>query len=218
MRATKAMVGFIGLASWAVALGLLTALHAALGRLAEADREIQYGVHGWTSHWLRGVMLAFTWVGAVKMVVPAVVVVLGWLLGSGRRHTASVLGVAVGGAVVLNELLKLHFRRPRPAVPWALGDEHTFSYPSGHALFAVTLYGVLVYLALRRGASTRRTVSVLLPAAVMVAGIGLSRIYLGEHFPSDVLAGYMTGLVWVAGVVGMDRAWRAQAHSPAARR
>ena len=218
MRATKAVAGCIGLASWAAALALLTLLHAQLDRLAATDRTIQYGVHGWTSHWLSGLMLAFTWVGAVKMVVPAVVLILAWLLWTGRRHTASLLGFAVGGAVVLNELLKLHFHRARPSVPWAIGDEHTYSFPSGHALFAVTLYGLLAYLALRRGASVRRRVSVLATAVVMVTGIGLSRIYLGEHFPTDIAAGYTTGLIWVAALIGMDRVWRAQAHSPAVRR
>lgn len=208
MRATKTAMGSIGMASWGVALAWLTALHTELGPLAGIDRAIQFGVHGWTRPWATGVMLAFTWVGAVKMVVPAVVGMLGWLLWSGRRHTAAVLSGAIGGAVVLNETLKLHFHRARPTVPWAIGDERTYSFPSGHSLFAVTLYGVLVYLALRRGVSVRRRVSVVVTALVMVVGIGLSRIYLGEHFPTDVLAGYGVGLVWVAGVAGMDRVWR----------
>ena len=116
------------------------------------------------------------------------------------------LAFAVVGAFLLNESLKLHFHRARPQVPWAIGDEHTYSFPSGHALFAAALYGTLCYVALaRRGTTRLRQVLVLVPACVLVAGIGLSRIYLGMHWPTDVLAGWFTGSLWLVTVMAIDR-------------
>ena len=116
------------------------------------------------------------------------------------------------GAVILIGVLKLYFHRARPDVSWALAEEHSFSFPSGHSIVAVVLYGSLVYLGfpLLRQMWQRVVVSVV--AVGMIAGIGLSRIYLGVHYPSDVAAGYLVGCAWLTtvmvaewGVRTMDR-------------
>ena len=192
-----------------LALGLLTALHARLDDPAvrHFDRAVQLGVHGWTRPWLTGVMLALTWIGSIKIFASSLGIVLAFLLAQRHRHAAALLGLSMLGALALNETLKLHFHRARPMVPWSIGDEHTFSFPSGHSLFSCVLYGTLAYLALHRPVSTKRRVAVLAPALLLPLGIGLSRIYLGMHYPTDVLAGYTVGVVWLAAVVAVDRAW-----------
>ncbi len=90
---------------------------------------------------------------------------------------------------------------------WSIGDEHTFSFPSGHSLFAVVFYGTLAYCALHRRTSLRRQFGILAPAMVMPFCIGTSRIYLGMHYPTDVAAGWLTGALWLAAVVTIDLAW-----------
>jgi undecaprenyl-diphosphatase len=81
----------------------------------------------------------------------------------------------------------------------------TPSFPSGHSLFSFCFYGVLAGLLADRIDSRRWQVLIWTVAAVLVAAIGLSRIYLGVHYPSDVVAGYLTGTLWVSTMVAVDR-------------
>ena len=191
------------------ALSLLTILHAQLTQplILIFDHKVQAQVHTWSSPWLSRCMLALTWIGSVKIFLTSLAVVLCGLIVRARKHAAAILVFAMTGALALNETLKLQFHRARPVVPWSIGDEKTYSFPSGHSLFSVVLYGTLAYLALRRGVSSRRQVAVLIPAILLPLGIGLSRIYLGMHWPTDVLAGYTVGLLWLAVTIAVDRLW-----------
>ncbi len=201
------------LLSTLLCLGALTLLDHRLDSptMQQFDSSIQAQVHHWTSPWLTRVMLTFTRIGSIKIFATSLAAVLIFLLLRSRRHAAILLGLTMVGAFALNETLKLHFHRARPRVPWAIGDEHTFSFPSGHSLFSFVLYGTLSYLALRHATTLGRRISIVLPAMLLIVGIGSSRIYLGMHFPSDVLAGYLTGAIWLATVIGLDRMWRAAA-------
>ena len=176
------------------------------------DLAVQQRIHAFSSPAVTRWMLAFTWLGAMRTFAPALALVVGWLLWRGQtRSLAAMLGLPMVGAIVMNELLKLHFHRLRPQVAWALGDEHTFSFPSGHSLFAVVLYGTLGYAALRLQPSAGRRAGLVAVAALLCLAIGVSRIYLGMHFPTDVIAGYLCGLVWLLAVVLVDRTVHAQA-------
>lgn len=108
------------------------------------------------------------------------------------RDSAAVI-IAVGGSGVANFLLKLLFQRTRPSLWPALIQENSFSFPSGHAMGSAAL-GIAVVLMLWR---TRWHWLGLLLAAIYVPLVGLSRIYLGVHYPSDVLAGWCVSMVWV---------------------
>jgi undecaprenyl-diphosphatase len=193
-----------------LAFGLLSALHAVLPHLADFDAQVQAWVHGWTSPLLTALMLALTGLGGIATFATAAGVVTLLLIYRRRHHLAIVLGGSLTGALMLNGLLKLRFHRFRPDVPWRIGLEPTFSFPSGHALFATILYGTLAYLSFHAAMSVRRRVEVLAPALLLPISIGLSRIYLGMHFPTDVLAGYLAGLAWLAGLITADRVWQAQ--------
>lgn len=132
-----------------------------------------------------------------------------------RRLSALLLWVSLLGGVLLNRELKALFDRPRPApIDWDLvvfGREIVYptspSFPSGHALTAVVVFGTLAYLLVRMQPSARVRRRVLGTAVGLIVFIGLSRVYLGVHYPSDVLAGYLAGLVWAsfaAGAVGVS--------------
>ena len=155
-------------------------------------------------------MLAFTWIGSIKIFATALAIALMYQIFRNGRHDAALLFLAITGAFLLNESLKLHFHRMRPQIPWSIGDEHTFSFPSGHSLFSVVFYGTLAWCSFHRrhnNLSTRRRFGVLTPAILMPFCIGLSRIYLGMHYPTDVLAGWLTGALWLTGVIGIDLLW-----------
>ena len=183
---------------------LLTALHTLLVPLHPLDVAIQAHLHALHGMWLDRVMLALTMIGSIRIFSLALAAVLVGMLARGHRHAPAVLAFAITGALVLNESLKVLFHRPRPILPWSIGDEHTFSFPSGHSLFSVVLYGTLCILALRHGERWGKVVPV---AILLPLAIGTSRIYLGEHYPTDVLAGWLCGAIWTATVAVIDRRW-----------
>ncbi|MBS1998472.1 MAG: phosphatase PAP2 family protein [Cyanobacteria bacterium SZAS LIN-2] len=122
-----------------------------------------------------------------------------------RRDDAILVAAAALGGVALDEVMKLHFKRLRPDVPWALVHEHSFSFPSGHSVLAIVMYGIIVYKAEGRLPGMWAKTALTIGAMMMVAGIGVSRVYLGAHFPSDVAGGYFAGAVWLAAVIGSDQ-------------
>jgi undecaprenyl-diphosphatase len=197
----------------------LTVLHAALPRLAPFDLSVQATVHSWTTPALTGLMRTLTFIGSIEVFIPTLIAAVGILLIVGekeqgirlirKRQVSTLFAVGIGGALVLNETFKAHFQRARPRVPWSIGDEHTFSFPSGHSLFSLVLYGLIAYSVLTRRDPLLRRLVVAAGCAGLVLGIGLSRIYLGMHWPTDVLAGYLTGALWLEATIAIDRRWRA---------
>ena len=200
--------GFYAAAGVLLTAGLLLSLLGlwALSALTEGVMEgstlrLDEGVLRWMSRratpTLDRVALEVTALGD-GVVVGAIALVAGtllWLLG--QRAHAALLAAAVGGAWVIYPVLKLAFDRPRPRlIDWPAHYATSSSYPSGHATLSMVLFVVLAYIVHRL--SGRRGVGV---AAVLLAGaavllIGLSRLYLGVHYPSDVLAGYVVGFSW----------------------
>src|SRR5471032_795389 len=123
---------------------------------------------------------------------------LGWLL----------LGlVCVPGGMLLNELIKLAFQRSRPVLEQPLVTLTSYSFPSGHAAAATVLYGLAACYAMTRMRRAGPRAAVLLVALVMVALVGFSRIYLGAHYLSDVLAGAAESCAWLALCLVSGAAW-----------
>ena len=112
-----------------------------------------------------------------------------------RWREASFVAICFAGSALLNLGSKRFFQRDRPSLWESIAPESTFSFPSGHAMGSMTLAAVAVLLAWR----TRWRWPVALAAVAFVLLVGLSRLYLGVHYPSDVVAGWAAGLAWVAG-------------------
>lgn len=139
---------------------------------------------------------AITFVGspAVAIAVAAIVCVV--LYRRGQLVEAAFLPVVLGGAQLLNLILKLSFHRSRPEVAFVQLD--TYSFPSGHAMASTATYGALAYLAWGRLSSRRSRVLLGVAVTSLVGLIGFSRLYLGVHYLSDVLAGIAGGAFWLA--------------------
>jgi membrane-associated phospholipid phosphatase len=133
-----------------------------------------------------------------------IVVLLGVLGGGlwlrGQRGATVQLVVAAGGAWGLNSALKECFQRARPEQLAALLPPQAFAFPSGHAMMAATVYGFLAYLLWQRLRRWRRLAG-LAAALLLVLLIGWARLYLGVHYPTDVVAGYLAGFAWVDAVL-----------------
>lgn len=127
---------------------------------------------------------------------------------SGRKRRwlyVEVWLVALIGGVVLNQLLKAFFARPRPVFEDPLAMESTYSFPSGHAMESMILYGMLAYFAVHALSSWRTRTAVVFGATILVLLIGFSRMYLGVHYLSDVAAGYAAGGAWLGVcITGME--------------
>lgn len=160
------------------------------------DRQILEFVHRHATPGLDALALGLTAAGApLPMGVLAGLVVAG-LAGWGRRAPAWFFGLSVGGAMGLNLLVKMAFARPRPALWVSLKPAFYYSFPSGHAMGAaavVTALGFVVW-------PYRGRWLVLVLGPLFALGVGWSRVYLGVHYPSDVLAGWAGAVGWVTGL------------------
>ena len=148
--------------------------------------------------WLDAAMLEITALGtgAVVLMVVAVSGMFLWL--TEHRYSALLLMIATAGGIVLNGLLKIGYGRPRPQI-FAWGTTAvSWSFPSGHAMSATIVYGTVAYLAARLQRRRAQRVATLICAATFILLIAVSRLYLGVHYPSDVIAGIIIGLGWAA--------------------
>lgn len=186
---------------WAIGLLLWLALTIAVAASAPPtglDLEVARSVGRWAASSDYDWSLPLTDLGGVQIIVAVLLVAAGALAVLGRRREALalLLGVAAGEAVV--QLTKVLVARPRP--DFSLTESGGFSYPSGHAAASMALYGLLTLLAVRETRGPLRALAAT-TGALLILAIGATRVYLGAHYPSDVLAG------WLAGVLCAAAAW-----------
>ena len=192
-------LGFVG----AVAALLLFAwlAHRILaGETIAFDAAVRNTVHTWASPRLTYAMRGFSWIGSEIVLVPLGTFVAFRLNHLGRRPAAVLFVVAAMGGEALNQVLKLAFRRSRPAPFFGYPLPDTYSFPSGHAMVSFCFYVVLAGILTLRMPPGPRKAAFWTAGVGLALSIGLSRIYLGVHYPSDVLAGYAAALIWVASV------------------
>lgn len=147
---------------------------------------------------LRAVMLDVTALGDNATLVVVVAMVAGFLLLAHGRRLALLLIAATASGAVATGVLKAVFDRPRPDVVAHLATFGTASFPSGHATNSAVTYLTLAGLVARAAPTRRLRVYLLCCAAALTFAIGVSRVYLGVHWSTDVLAGWMAGSGWAA--------------------
>jgi undecaprenyl-diphosphatase len=146
--------------------------------------------------WLQGAMRDITSLGSSVVLALITVAVIAHLLLIRRPGTALLIFVAVAGGQLLSSLLKLEVDRPRPELVSHLVNETSLSFPSGHAMLSAVTYLTLGSLAARFMHGRTTKIYVLSLAVLTTVLVGVSRIYLGVHWPSDVLAGWCAGFTW----------------------
>jgi len=143
--------------------------------------------------------LFFTLLGAARITVPVTIAIQLYIWKCRPNVEALFFGTAAFGAMLMTLPSKLVFGRPRPDLWISIAPETTHSFPSGHAMTSMAIAAAICVLAWH----TRGRLPVLVIAAFYVVIVGVSRLYLGVHFPSDVLAGWCAALVWVFSVHGV---------------
>jgi undecaprenyl-diphosphatase len=197
----------IGLLTAAGALALFTWLGREIleGEVLAFDERLRALVHTLASPRLTTLMRAASFYGGPVVLVPVSLVVAGAFLVKRWRRGALLVVVTLAGAGLLNWLLKFSFARVRPAAYFDYPLPGSPSFPSGHALFAASVFGGLAVLLTARIPNRLLELAIWLVAILLILLVGLSRVYLGVHYPSDVVAGYAIGAIWVTAVAFGDR-------------
>ena len=178
----------------AVCAFVLLAVWVSSGQSTGFDLAVRAAVHGLASVPLTHVMVAITTLGSHWVLIAVGAICVWGLAASGRRREAILLPSAGLSAELASILLKLMFHRLRPPVFFGLLPSETYSFPSGHAFVSTVFYGALAGILISSG---RKSAAV---TALIAVPIGLSRVYLGYHYPSDVLGGWAMAVVWLTAV------------------
>jgi membrane-associated phospholipid phosphatase len=217
----RAAIAIVAIALVAVPFGLLLFLVEGRWRpLLGVDDGARDDLHAYAvAHTgFVDVMQAISAVGSSRVYFPLFAGVAAWLLLRRLPRLALFVVVTVAGSALLNGLVKSAVHRARPALPDPVAHATGLSFPSGHAQSAIVAAGVLLLVfmpALRR---SWRPAAVAVAAAFVLA-VGFSRVALGVHYVSDVLAGYVLGAAWLAAMTAAFMAWRQErgrsVHDPA---
>ncbi len=182
------------------------------GETAAFDRTITllFRVPGDTAQpigptWLAQSVIELSALGSVVVLTLVSVMAVALLLFRKRYRLAAMMAAATGGGAILGAALKGMFARPRPNIVPHLVEVNTLSFPSGHATNSAIVY-LSIALVLARNFEDRPTrVFILLSAVTLVIAIGLTRVFLGVHYPSDVVAGWMLGAAWALAMGAIAR-------------
>ncbi|WP_247027743.1 phosphatase PAP2 family protein [Ancylobacter crimeensis] len=169
--------------------------------------------------WLKIMMLDITALGSVSVLSLTTLIAIGYLLIDGKRAVAGFIAVAIAGGAGLSFALKSGFDRPRPDLVSHLVDVHTLSFPSGHAMLSAVTFLTLGALLARTQDSRRRRSYIVGTAIFLTLLVGSSRIYLGVHWPTDVLGGWCAGSAWALAcwtlALALQRRGRIEGQAPA---
>jgi membrane-associated phospholipid phosphatase len=194
--------------SLSLLLGLATAIitliffgwladEALEGDARNFDDVTRATVHQFATPLLTAIMRGFSFVGStIALSLGTIFVVVQFARRKWGRE-ARLFAITMIGAGLLNITLKLAFKRPRPAPFFNLSPPETYSFPSGHSLTSAVFFGALAAILTARIKSRRVRVAMWIVASAMFLLIGLSRIYLGVHYTTDVIAGFAAALIWI---------------------
>lgn len=164
------------------------------------DDSIREAVHRIASPVLTTLMLFITRLGSARVLVPlgicvgVVFILLRW------KRALAFFVFTMAGEIILEFVLKTSFARARPETFFDYPPPSSYSFPSGHAFASLCFYGILAWLITARLQNKVLKFAVWALAAALIFLIGASRVYLGVHYPSDVIGGYLTAVIWVVTV------------------
>ncbi|SEO61360.1 phosphatase PAP2 family protein [Paenibacillus sp. OV219] len=198
---------------WLVFFLLAIAGFQVLSMLVERDQLKQFDhaiistVQGWENDTLTKIAKFLELIGSSAVLIPGLLVlsIILFIYLKHRKELVLLIGGMLG-STLLNHALKDIYKRARPDIH-RLAEQAGYSYPSGHSMAAFTFYFLITYLLWRHIHLRRWRIVLLLFSACMIVCIGLSRVYLGVHYPSDVLAGYWVSACWVALCIRLFRAF-----------
>lgn len=167
------------------------------GETRHFDEVTRAAIHQFASPVLTTIMRGLSFVGSTLALTIASIAVVVCLAMRKLGREAKLFALTMLGGALLNTILKLAFKRTRPIPFFNLSTPETYSFPSGHSLMSACFFGALAALLTARIKSRRLRIIIWIVATAMFLLIGLSRIYLGVHYTTDVIAGFAAALIWV---------------------
>jgi membrane-associated phospholipid phosphatase len=167
------------------------------GETRHFDDATRLAVHQFSSPALTTVMRGISFLGSTLFLTAMTVVVVLCFAGWHWRREAVLFAITMAGAALLDVTLKHTFHRARPVPFFNIVAPSSYSFPSGHALASFCFYGALAAILTARLKNTRSQIAISSSAAIVVLLIGFSRIYLGVHYTTDVLAGFAAAFIWI---------------------
>jgi len=190
------LIGGATIAIACTALFVELASHVRSGATQRFDETVMQWMGAHRIEWLERSLIEITALGTGLVVMMIVVISALFLIATQHRFSAFLLLVASGGGIVLNAILKSSFDRPRPQLFEWLTEPSSSSFPSGHAMSSAIVYFTVAYLIARLEKRRWMRAVTIIASLLLVLLISVSRLYLGVHYPSDVLAGMIIGLAW----------------------
>jgi undecaprenyl-diphosphatase len=197
------VVGAAAASAFAIVAGLVRG-----GFTQSFDEAILQFFQRYRSDLLNTIMLELTALGAGPTLVMIVLIASVFLWLTNHKWSVYILLMGVTLGQVVNAILKNYFDRPRPNVVELVTDVHSLSFPSGHAMASMVVYGSVCYLVARLEPTRKLRMMTWMFAGAVILTVGLSRMYLGVHYPSDIFAGYLGGLAVLAFVAASVKAVR----------
>ena len=195
-----------------LSLSLLMGLAAAIGALIffswltdqvfegdalQFDEATRAAVHQLASPAMTLFMRGLSFVGSTIVLTIGTAIAIVWFVKRKLGREAKLFAATMIGAALLNITLKLTFKRARPTPFFDLTPPETYSFPSGHSLMSACFFGALAAILTARIKDKRERVMLWIVCSIMFLAIGLSRIYLGVHHTTDVIAGFSAALIWI---------------------
>jgi len=201
----KLIVGFLAI------LALVISIYARFAPRFPGDLCLTLRLQSFDNHFLLSFMdyVSFIFGGWSSVLVVVIIGILVWW----RIGRLEAIMIPVGGLITLvNTALKLAINRPRPSADLVhvLSSEQGNGFPSGHAFFAILILGLTAYFIFINLKNRVLRMLVLAGLIVLILLTGTSRVYLGVHWPSDVIGGYLIGGVFLTALIWFHRTWKAQ--------
>lgn len=167
------------------------------GDAVQFDEATRAAVHQLASPVMTAIMRGFSFIGSTIALTIATIIVLVRFAQKKWNHEAKLFAATMIGGALLNITLKLTFKRARPTPFFDLTPPETYSFPSGHSLMSFCFFGALAAILSTRIKNRRARAFMWIFATMMFLSIGFSRIYLGVHHTTDVIAGFSAALIWI---------------------
>ncbi len=171
--------------------------------MAFLDKAIWNFFYSVRSPLLTKIMLGFSFLGG-QLAIIAVVVIAIFLLLEKHRREAFLLSFLFVMSGIIDTILKLFTQRPRPEIA-PLQNLTDFSFPSGHAMNSFVFYASIAYLFYQTSRNKKQSTLLALFVSIIILIVGLSRIYLGVHYTTDVVAGYIAGFWWLVTIIVLEK-------------
>jgi membrane-associated phospholipid phosphatase len=192
------IISIIVLLSAGTLFALIAENVVSAGAMTITDVNLAQWLHARSTPLLTQTMLVVTDLHDPLVLSPAAALIAVYLMWKKRWYAMWTVVLGIEGGMLLNLLAKQVFHRTRPSFDNPLLTLTTYSFPSGHVVASTVFYGVLAALLISHTCSWRRALCILLIALCMVVLVAFSRMYLGAHYLSDVLAAFLEGIAWLA--------------------